>query len=314
MRYAASDAVAHQFKVAVGRDKGQHSLLLVARIPNARVEGAVVDNFGILERKEQIGNAAQMRLGLNGATHVGRNDIAHSIHNGINLLHDINVYFVVGIGHPRLSPGHIAHRPCRQCLGHHRAGPTGHGRRELAHDGRRSDHVLEAVGLRRQRPAEVAHLLQQLVDGAEIVLDGRLVGRTAKVIHEYVGHPVQKLQHEQRCDLVGTGGQVRQSVPQDAEQIQRRVGVGIDHLHHRRDRIVQRKGVGGDDGGRGGDPSVMVEVGRGPLPERLADAAGGDAAEMPLYDHLPRRRQQEYRLDHGGVAGEVWWAGTVHAR
>ena len=73
----------------------------------------------------------------------------------------------------------------------------------------------------------------------------------------------------------------------------------LGHLHNGRDRVVQGKGVGGNDGGGGGNATVVVEVGRGSLPERFADAARGDAAEVTLDDHLPRRGEEKYRLDHG---------------
>ena len=61
---STSYSVPHEFKVAIGRDEGKDTLLLITSIPYARVEGAVINDLGILEREEQIGNAAQMRLCL----------------------------------------------------------------------------------------------------------------------------------------------------------------------------------------------------------------------------------------------------------
>ena len=54
---AAGGAVAAELEVAVGGDEGEDTVPLVPVVPYARVEGAVVDEGGILEGHGEVGDA-----------------------------------------------------------------------------------------------------------------------------------------------------------------------------------------------------------------------------------------------------------------
>ena len=171
----------------------------------------------------------------------------------------------------------------------------------LSHHGRGPYHILQRVGFGRQRPAVVAHLLQELVHRAEVVLHGALVGRAAEVVDEDVGDAVDELQDEEGADLVGTDRQVRQPVAEDAEQVQP-VAAGVGDLHHGGDAVVEGERVRRYGAGGGYSPMVIEVDGR-LIPEVLADRAGGDATEVPLDQNLPGRRKDEERSDHWAEVG-----------
>ena len=120
---------------------------------------------------------------------------------------------------------------------------------------------------------------------------------------------MEKLQHKERADLVGTGRQIRQPIAQYAEQVERIVGIDIDNLDYRWDGVIQGEGIGGDDGRSRGDSAVVVEVLGRPFPKGFADRARGDATKVTLNQHFPRRRQQEDGLDH--VIAVVRWCCVV---
>lgn len=84
------------------------------------------------------------------------------------------------IRHQQRQPKHFIY--LSSCSGDH------------AHEGRgRADHRLQGVGFRGERVPVVHHLLQQLVDQAEGLLDGALVHVAPEVVPHDVQHAVQEL-------------------------------------------------------------------------------------------------------------------------
>ena len=98
----------------------------------------------------------------------------------------------------------------------------------------------------------------------------------------------------------GTRGEVRQSVPEDVEEVDGSPapGVGaataagrhVGDLHHGRDRIVQREGIGS----HGRDSTVVVEAFRGAGPEDVAYRPRGEyGTEVTLDEDLADRGEDE---------------------
>ena len=185
-------------------------------------------------------------------------------------------------------------------------------RAHLGQDSGRPDQISQGIRLGGQRPSVVYHLLQELIRRAEIVLHGALVGGIAEVNYECVGDLVQEFDDQQRRRLEvpppyarGTRGEVRQSVPEDVEEVDGSPAPGVSaaaagrhvgDLHHGRDRIVQREGIGS----HGRDSAVVVEAFRGAGPEDVAYRPRGEyGTEVTLDEDLADRGEDEQGLYHG---------------
>lgn len=105
-------------------------------------------------------------------------------------------------------------------------------------------------------------------------------------------------------DAWRTRGKVCQPVSEHVEKVQSspapRIGASVGRhvgdLHHGRDRIVQREGIGS----YGRDATMMVETFRSAGPENVAHRPRGEyGTEVTLDQNLARGGEDEEGLNHG---------------
>lgn len=311
-----ANPVPHQFERPVRRHETDDFILLEPRIPHAGMETAIVYQVDVVKGQYQIGHAAQIGLRLYGTADIARYDVPPRVQYGVDLFHDIDVYFVVGMVDAGLAPGHIGHGAGGQRLGQYRRRSAADGLLYPGHDGGRSNQIGEGVGFGGQGPAVVDHFFEQLIGRGEIILDGRFVGGIAEVHHERVGHAMQEFDDEQRrrfgsaaAQIGRTGRQVGQTVSQYGKQVDRPAAavrgrvVHVHHLHHGRHRVVEGDGVvaAASVQGRVGrrDAAVVVQRFGGAGPEVFADGTGGErGSEVPFDEDFARGGEDEERLNH----------------
>jgi hypothetical protein len=118
-----ADAITHELEGSIGWYKGNDAICVIAAIADTWVKGTIVNDFGFLKGKKQVWHATQIGLSLYRPLYIGGYDIAIDVHNGIYLLHNVHINFVLRIFDTRPSPWHVRHCSTGQCIRNHRTAP-----------------------------------------------------------------------------------------------------------------------------------------------------------------------------------------------
>ena len=100
----------HELESSIGRHKGNEPVALESVVPHTWMEGAIIYQARIDKGQQQVRYSAQSAVRRDDARHFRGDDLSILVQYRVDLLNDVQVYFVLGVLYSSLSPRHTANK------------------------------------------------------------------------------------------------------------------------------------------------------------------------------------------------------------
>mmetsp|Transcript_47691 Transcript_47691/g.126126 ORF Transcript_47691/g.126126 Transcript_47691/m.126126 type:complete len:300 (-) Transcript_47691:56-955(-) len=222
-----------QGKHPVRRTERQHAIPFPRGSPHTLVKRRILQEFRVLQGQSQIRSPTQFRVDLDRPVHRQGHELHLTIHDTIDPLNNVDIHLIGSVYRVLLTPPDLIPRS----RGHGRT-PRDRGnqgtdspalvrgdiglylgrprqrREHFPSHGRRGNHGLKAVGLRREGQSTFNHLIKQQIQGRKIGPQG-VLSDLPKISQAHVVHLVQHFQAPHRLHLGRSDPQKEQPFPQD---------------------------------------------------------------------------------------------------
>ena len=197
------------------------------------METDVVQNPGVHESEREVRHTGQLTHRVHIPDDVAGDLSSALVDDAVDLLRDVHVELVVDVLHSGAAPGHVRDLGGRQVRSN--GVLAGNVVDDVSDYVGGLDELLQEVGLRGLREPVVHHLVQDLVD-EHYLLSDLLFRALVQVLREYVSHPVEELDHEERGALPAQYGHEVDIVLEDVYQVEGPAG-------YHGGKVVRRRGL-----------------------------------------------------------------------